>query len=162
MYIWCVHWISYFEAWEFCTNLIFVWTGVNTISVLLILHTFLGRAYTLAFNHFSRNWQMPFFSFIYRDGWANVWSYGHLNIENILVISVIYLCRLCNLKTIWDVFLKLNKFINRVMALAWCKYTGGAWCNVCSPFIRYLSIWNIAKECDPFHMGCFIDSVPLW
>ena len=35
-------------------------------------------------------------------------SYGPLNTGTILVISVIYLCRLCNLKTVCDIFLKLN------------------------------------------------------
>ena len=43
--------------------------------------------------------------------------YGPLNTETILAISVIYLCRLCNLKTVCDIFLKLNQFINNVMVL---------------------------------------------
>ena len=31
-----------------------------------------------------------------------------MNSKNILVISVIYLCLLCNLKAVCDIFLKLN------------------------------------------------------
>ena len=35
------------------------------------------------------------------------------------------------------------------MVLGWCtcKCSGGAWWNVCRPFIRYLTDWNIGKGC---------------
>ena len=33
------------------------------------------------------------------------------------------------------------------MVLVWCKCSDGAWWNVCSPFIRYLTGWNIGKGC---------------
>ena len=42
---------------------------------------------------------------LYFDDRAYFWSYGPLNTETILVISVIYLCPLCNLKTVCDIFL---------------------------------------------------------
>ena len=45
---------------------------------------------------------------MYFDDRAYFWSYGPLNTKNILAISVIYLCLLCNLKTICDIFLELN------------------------------------------------------
>ena len=45
---------------------------------------------------------------MYFDDRAYFWSYGPLNTKNISVISVIYLFPICNLKTICDIFLKLN------------------------------------------------------
>ena len=44
------------------------------------------------------------------------WSNGPLNIENYIVISVLN-CLLCNLKTVWDTFLKLyvNVYHHNIM-----------------------------------------------
>ena len=68
-------------------------------------HTFPGR---LIHKLLQQKLTTALLSFIYFDDRANFWSYGPLNTETVLVISVIYLCLLCNLKTVCDIFLKFN------------------------------------------------------